>query len=102
MDSNITNITVDLATSNNFGIVKAVQGDMNTRFVHITLLDNQVEYDFTDVYPVLRGTKPDGTTIFNECAVSAGNRIIVELTEQILAEPGMNTYEIALYATPLT
>ncbi|MFG6356323.1 MAG: tail fiber domain-containing protein [Acetatifactor sp.] len=100
MDSNITNITVDLATSNNFGIVKAVQGDMNTRFVHITLLDNQVEYDFTDVYPVLRGTKPDGTTIFNECAVSAGNRIIVELTEQILAEPGMNTYEIALYATP--
>ena len=100
MDSNITNITVDLATTNNFGIVKAVQGDMSTRFIYITLLDNQVEYDFTDVYPVLRGTKPDGTTIFNECTVSEENKIIVELTEQILAEPGMSTYEIALYAVP--
>ncbi len=100
MDPNITNITVDLATTNNFCIVKAVQGDMRTRFVHITLLDNQVEYDFTDVYPVLRGTKPDGTTIFNECTVSAENGIIVELTAQILAEPGMSTYEIALYAAP--
>ena len=100
MDPNITTITVDLATTNNFGIVKAVQGDMSTRFVHITLLDNQVEYDFTDIYPVLRGTKPDGTTIFNECTVSEENKIIVELTEQILAEPGMSTYEIALYAVP--
>ena len=100
MDSTITNITVDLATTNNFGIVKAVQGDRNTRFVHITLLDNQVEYDFTNVYPVLRGTKPDGTTIFNKCSVSAENRIVVQLTKQLLAEPGMSTYEIALYATP--
>lgn len=98
MDSNITNITVDLATSNNFGIVKAVQGDMRTRFVHITLLDNQVEYDFSRVYPVLRGTKPDGTTIFNVCTVSDNNQIIVELTEQMLAAPGMSTYEISLYS----
>ena len=98
MDSNITNITVDLATSNNFGIVKAVQGDMRTRFVHITLLDNQLEYDFSRVYPVLRGTKPDGTTIFNVCTVSDNNQIIVELTEQMLAAPGMSTYEISLYS----
>ena len=101
MDANTTNITVNLATTNNFGIVKAVQGDMKTRFVHITLLNNQVEYDFTDVYPVLRGTKPDGMTIFNECTISAENRIIVELTEQMLAKPGVSTYEIALYAVPV-
>lgn len=101
MDHNITNITVDLATSNNFGIVKAVQGDRGTRWVHITLLDNQVEYNFGKCYPVLRGTKPDDTTIFNKCTISEDNKIIVELTEQILAYPGMSVYEIALYATPV-
>lgn len=101
MDHNITNITVDLATSNNFGIVKAVQGDRGTRWVHITLLDNQVEYDLGKCYPVLRGTKPDDTTIFNKCTISEDNKIIVELTEQILAYPGMSVYEIALYATPV-
>ena len=100
MDYRISNITVDLATSNNFGIVKAVQGDMRTRWVHITLLDNQIEYDVGKVYPVLRGTKPGGKTIFNKCTVSEDKKIIVELTEQILAEPGMSVYEIALYATP--
>lgn len=98
MNTNITNITVDLSTANNFGVIRAVQGDMRTRFVYITLLDNQVEYDFDRVYPVLRGTKPDGTTIFNVCSISEDNRIIVELSEQLLAAPGKITCEISLYS----
>lgn len=98
MNTNITNMTVDLSTANNFGVIRAVQGDMRTRFVYITLLDNQVEYDFDRVYPVLRGTKPDGTTIFNVCSISEDNRIIVELSEQLLAAPGKITCEISLYS----
>lgn len=98
MNTNITNITVDLSSANNFGVIRAVQGDMRTRFAHITLLDNQIEYDFDKVYPVLRGTKPDGTTIFNVCSISEDNQIVVELSEQLLAAPGKITCEISLYS----
>lgn len=97
MNPNIKRITVDLAFENNFDYVTAVQGDSQTRYVYITLLDNQCPYELSDVEPVLRGTKPDGTTIFNHCEISDNNEIIVELDSQILSSAGIGEYEIALY-----
>lgn len=99
MNPIITYITTDLTANNNFNYVRAVQGDNQTRYVHITLLDNQIPYDLSDIEPVLRGSKPDGTTIFNHCGISDDGEIIVELTGQILASAGTGKYEIALYKT---
>lgn len=99
MNPIITYITTDLTTNNNFNYVRAVQGDNQTRYVHITLLDNQIPYNLSDIEPVLRGDKPDGTTIFNHCEISDDGEIIVELTSQILASAGTGKYEIALYKT---
>lgn len=99
MNPIITYITLDLTANHNFDYVRAVQGDNQTRYVHITLLDNQVPYDLSRIEPVLRGSKPDGTAIFNHCEISDANEIIVELTGQILAKAGIGKYEIALYKT---
>lgn len=99
MNPIITYITVDLSANNNFDYVRAVQGDNRTRYVHISLLNHEIPYDLSDVEPVLRGSKPDGTAIFNHCEISDDNEIIVELTGQILASAGTGKYEIALYKT---
>lgn len=99
MNPIITYITIDLTANNNFDYIRAVQGDTRTRYVHITLLDNEIPYNLSDIEPVLRGSKPDGTTIFNHCEISENNEIIVELTSQILAAAGTGKYEVALYKT---
>lgn len=99
MNPVISYITIDLSSYNNFDYVRAVQGDQKTRYIHITLLENQKQYVLSDVEAVLRGTKPDGKTIYNNCGISDDGEIIVELTEQILAVAGIGKYEISLYNT---
>lgn len=99
MNPIISYITIDLSSYNNFDYVRAVQGDQKTRYIHITLLENQKPYVLSDIKAVLRGTKPDGKTIYNNCGISDDGEIIVELTEQILAFAGIGKYEIALYDT---
>ena len=99
MNPIISYITIDLSSYNNFDYVRAVQGDQNTRYIHITLLENQKQYVLSNVKAVLRGTKSDGKTIYNNCGISDDDEIIVELTEQILSVAGIGKYEIALYDT---
>lgn len=96
-ESSIKNITVDLADS---GVPRAtlmaMQGDKGTRFARITVLNGGHPVDLTNVYAVLRGVKKDGTTIFNGCEIE-NNKIIAELTQNILSVDGIGRYEIALY-----
>ena len=98
-ESSIKNITVDLADS---GVpratVMAMQGDKGTRFARITVLNGGHPVDLTNVYAVLRGVKKDGTTIFNGCEIE-NNKIIAELTQNILSVDGIGRYEIALYSS---
>lgn len=93
----ITYMTLDLATTNNFDFVKAVQGDHETRYIYITLLNDSVPYELNCESIILRGTKPDGTGVFNYCNLSENGEVIVELTGQLLAVSGIGKYEIALY-----
>jgi len=93
----IKNITVDLSNSGTYNDkVTAMRGDNGTRYVYVTVLNNGHEVDLSNTYPVLRGTKSDGTTVFNQCTIEDG-MVIVELTSQILAAPGIGQFEIALY-----
>ena len=93
----ITYMTLDLAATNNFDFVKAVQGDNETRYIYITLLNDSMPYELNCESIVLRGTKPDGTGVFNYCTLSENGEVIVELTGQLLAVSGIGKYEIALY-----
>ena len=93
----ITSITVDVANHGRFtDNVVAMQADNATRYVHVTVLNNDHPVDLSNLYPVIRGTKSDGTAIFNQCSIEDGV-IVVELTSQILASPGICQCEIALY-----
>lgn len=90
----ITYITLDLNGQNNFDYVPAVQGDSKTRYVYATLVDNGQPYDITQGVFMLRGTKPDGTTIFNVCEVKDNEYVTFELTQQMLAASGIETLDI--------
>lgn len=77
--------------------VWAKQGDQETRFVEITPLDNDQAYTLeAGITARFQATKPDGTTIFDNCTISAG-KIIAELTAQTLAVYGIVRAEIGLY-----
>ena len=93
----VSRISVDIAARNNFEYVKAVQNDIETRYVYITLLDGGIPYAFSNGDIVIRGTKPDGKVIFNYCSLTEENEIVVALTPQMLSVAGRSVYEIAIY-----
>ena len=77
--------------------VWAKQGDQETRFVEITPLDKGQAYTIeAGVTARFQATKPDGTTILDNCTISAG-KITAELTAQVLAVAGFVLAEIGLY-----
>ena len=77
--------------------VWAKQGDQETRFVEITPLDKDQAYTLEPgITARFQATKPDGTTIFDNCTISDG-KITAELTAQTLAVAGIVVAEIGLY-----
>ena len=79
-------------------MVYAKQGDANARRVDIGLLDHGTLYAITDgVTARVWVKKPDGTAVWNDASVS-DNRVIVDLTSQMLAAAGDALAEIALYS----
>ncbi len=95
----IQNYTVDFASTNNFLFVKGVQGDgHSTRYVDITLLNETQPYSVNkdSVEVVIRGTKPDHTSVFNTCEILDENTIRVEITQQMSAVAGQGDYEISI------
>lgn len=77
--------------------VWAKQGDQETRFVEITPLDKGQAYTIeAGVTARFQATKPDGTTILDDCTIADG-KITAELTAQVLAVAGFVVAEIGLY-----
>ena len=77
--------------------VFAKQNDAKTRFLEITPLNCGQSYTLEDgVTPRLQLTKADGHTVLNDATIEDGV-IIVELTPQALAAPGVAVAEIGLY-----
>ena len=95
----IQSYTVDFASNNNFLFIKSVQGDGHTtRYADISLMNAGQPYIVNDdaVTVVIRGTKPDGTEIFNTCEVLDDHTIRVEITQQMSAVPGKVNCEISI------
>lgn len=93
-----TKISLDFGQKSAYPVsVWAKQGDQETRFVEITPLDKGVAYTIeAGVTARLQATKPDGTTILDNCTISDG-KITAELTAQVLAVSGFVIAEIGLY-----
>ena len=86
----ITNINVDFYDKK-YILINAKQLDRESRFLSITC------YNHGNIYPIntdehsayIRYKKPDGYSVFNFCNINDEGKIIVELTEQMLAVDGI-------------
>ena len=78
--------------------VKANQGEVNSRFLEITLTDKSVPLNLTDKTVVFYTTKPDGNVTYNLCTIedASAGVISVCLTSQMSAVAGKMPCEIHL------
>ncbi len=90
-------ITLDFDGKSDFECISAVQGDNGTRFIKISFTQNNQKYIIPEnVTAAFRAIKPDGHIVLDTC-VKENNKITIELTDQILAVPGICNCEITLY-----
>lgn len=86
----ITNINIDFCDKK-YIMVNAKQNDKNSRFLLVAC------YNRGDFYPInksdhstfVRCKKSDGYSVFNACDITDDKKILVELTEQMLASAGI-------------
>ena len=95
--SYVKHITLDLSGGVSHKFVSAKQGDINTRYLGISLTANDVPIEIpSDIIPRIRATKPDGNCVFND-GILHDNKIYIELTDQILAVSGTVKCDIGMY-----
>lgn len=70
--------------------VEAKQYDKFSRYLLVTCLDHGTFFrlDQTSVFAFIRYRKADESSVFNQCVITNEGKILVELTEQMLAVPG--------------
>lgn len=84
----VTDIQIDLYGEEQLYLVSAKQGDRQTRFIRVQLMNNGNEFKIPeDVTLIANIQKPDGRFCYNECK-NEENRVMVELTNQALAAAG--------------
>ena len=86
---NIQNLVLDI-NKKPFQTITANVGEVASRFVKITILDNNIPIDLTGVTASLYAEKPDGKKVFNSVTIENKKNgiILAELTSQILAIEG--------------
>lgn len=87
---NIQNLVLDINKKCN-QIVTANVGEVGSRFIRITIVDNSTPVDLTGVTVSLYAKKPDGKKVFNSVTVEdkANGVVLAELTSQILSVSGL-------------
>lgn len=93
-------VTLDLNTRSVFSYIRGKQGDSGSRFVCVTLTENGAAYQLPDgVEANFRCLKPDGNSVYNPAVINDDGTITVELTEQVLAVPGVVSADVCLCDT---
>lgn len=93
----VTQIEADLSGEWSPPVIYAKQGDVSSRQADIGFLNHGVPYEIPDGTTArIWVKKPDGTAVWNDASIS-DNRVIVDLTSQMLAAAGDALAEIALY-----
>ena len=86
----ITNINIDFSDKK-YTLINAKQYDKKSRYLSVTC------YNCGELYQLYSGEhsayirykKPDGYSVFNLCEINSKGKILVELTEQMLASSGI-------------
>ena len=95
----ITRIDIDAGAEKKDYLVQAKQGDKATRFVSVLIVEGGKEYaPPADADLIANFQKPDGRFAYNAAKIDEGNRILVELTNQVLAAPGEVVCEVEIRA----
>ena len=71
--------------------VKVNQGEVNSRFLQVKILDKKKPFNLTGKTVIFYATKPDGNLIFNNCEIDSETNGIVtlQLTSQMSIVPGI-------------
>lgn len=94
---NIQNIKVPIDGAPPFEYIIAKQGEISSRQVEVTLLQNNAIYTIpSGATARVNYYKPDGNKVINDCTIS-NNKVIVTYTQQMLAAAGTGFAEVQLY-----
>ena len=87
---NIQNLTIDI-NKKPFQTITANVGEVASRFIKITILENNMPADLTGVIAYLYAKKADGTKVFNSVKIEDAKQgiVLAELTSQVLAVAGL-------------
>lgn len=95
--SYVKKITLDVSGGVSNRVIEAKQGDINSRYLQITLIQNDKPFIIPENTTVrIGGTKPDGHCFLNDGDIY-NNAVYVELTEQMLAVGGREKCDVSLY-----
>ena len=99
------NITLDVWHQMPETVVTALQGEINSRFLEITITDKGSFFNLTEKTVMVYMTKPDGKIIFNSCSVvdALNGKINVSLTSQMSIAAGtVKDFEIHIIGSDKT
>ena len=99
------NITLDVWRQMPETVVTALQGEINSRFLEITITDKGSFFNLTEKTVMVYMTKPDGKIIFNSCSVvdAPNGKINVSLTSQMSIAAGtVKDFEIHIIGSDKT
>lgn len=94
-----TQITVDFSTQN-YVTINAKQYDRSSRVIVVTCKNNGqlMELKSSEHHAFISYRKPDNLGVFNLCQIVDG-KILIDLTEQMLAAPGIAYADLIIYDT---
>ena len=94
---NYQSITLDVNNCVEYKYINAKQGDIESRFLKITLTENGKKIEPTKrCIASFRCLKPDGRICINKSIINEDGTITVTLTEQVLASAGTVRADISL------
>ena len=99
-----TLVTLDVWQPNEVR-VQVNQGEVNSRFLEIKIIDKKKAFNLTDKTVIFYATKPDGNLIFNYCEIIDAQKGLINLamTSQMSIVPGiMRDCEIDILDEELT
>lgn len=93
----ITNINIDFYDKK-YILINAKQFDKSSRFISVTCYDNGEPYlvNANEHSAYIRYRKSDNHSVFNLCEIDNHGKIMVELTEQMLAVDGICCADLVL------
>lgn len=101
MNNILTKIKIDLYSSTSYEVIKAQQGDKNSRIIEFILYNQGEPYEFPDnIFFRFVGHRGDGSSFSKteeECITRNGNHVRVTLPEDVLYYDGTIEAKLVMY-----